>query len=142
MLEYKNFIQKSYVFCVTKMTNVWRRRRYTIHGRIQEVADQGDSESLILTPWPQSWRMVPSLPPPTINVAPLKFSYLEPQGPTGCPCLCLNGALFVMLIYLFLSFFLSFPLFPLFFFPFPFLLFLAPLQWPGGPKPPRICPCN
>ena len=51
----------------------------------------------------QSWRMAPSTPLSAVNLAPLKF--FLPWSPSGRPCLCLDGALFGMLIYLFLSFF-------------------------------------
>ena len=63
-----------------------------------------------------------------------------PGAPQGRPCLCLNGALFVMLIYLFLSFYLSFPLFFLFSLPFPFLFFGAPLVTRGPQCPPGCAP--
>ena len=71
-----------------------------------------------------------------------------PWSLSGCPCLCLNGALFVMLLYLFLSFIISFPLFPLFFFPFHFSPLFGPPKFSdrgggarGPQSSPRIRPC-
>ena len=61
-----------------------------------------------------------------------------PGAPQGRPCLCLNDALFVMLIHLFLSFFpflsLFFPLFISLSFPFS-SFFGAPLLTRGGEAP-------
>ena len=68
-----------------------------------------------------------------------------PGAPPGCPCLCLNDALFVKLIYLFLSLYLSFPPFSSFFFRFlsSFFFFWRPFSDPGAEvpeAPPRIHP--
>ena len=85
----------------------------------------------------QSGRMAPS--PPRREFGAPELFFPGPGAPLGRPCLCLNGALFVMLLYLFLSFFLSFPLFSSLFLSlsFPFFLFGAPL---GPQSPPRIRP--
>ena len=99
----------------TKIEVVSVTPEYPKQGRIQEVADRGGgeaSESLILAPWSNA-------------------EDFFPRAPLGRPRLCLNGAPFVMLIYLFLSLYLSFPLFPLFFFP-SFSFFGAPLVTGGG----------
>ena len=66
---------------------------------------------------------------------------------SGHNCLCLNGALFSMLIYLFLSFCLSFPLFSSLSLSslFLFLIFWRPFSAPGTEAPkatPRIRPAR
>ena len=77
--------------------------------------------------------LTPPPPSATVNLAPLKFSSMEPER----SCLFLNGALFVMLLYLFFPFFPSFSsLFPSLSFPF----FGGPLVTRGAKAPPRIRP--
>ena len=105
--------------------------------RIQEVADRGASESLILASWRkvEEWR-----PPPTAaNLAPLKFSS---QESLRAPLFVLEWRPIRHLIYLFLSFFPFLSLFSSCFFSFRFLflLFWRPFIDPGGPKPPKPPP--
>ena len=73
-----------------------------------------------------------ALTSPPVNLAPLKFSSLKPLL-----AMCLNGAQFLMMIYL--SFFFPFSFFP---FPFIFLLFLCPFSDQGAevPKAPQDMP--
>ena len=110
-------------------------------GRIQEVTDRGSQGVINFGTLENGTLTTTPLPPPAVNLAPLLFSSLELLDPPGHPCLCLNGALFVMLIYLFLSFYF----FPSFSFPFSSFSFFfgAALVTRGAEalKTPRIRPC-
>ena len=122
--------------------NLWKmvHIKESFAGGIQEVADRGARwRSLILAPWSkiEEWRLHP---PPSVNLAPLKFSSLEPLR--GAPA----GAWMAPYLTCWFIFFFLFPFFPSFsclfrslFFTFS-SLFLAPLQWPGGPRPPKLPP--
>ena len=101
-----------------------------MQGCIQEVADRGAQRVINFGALEQSSRMAPSTPPPTpptINLAPVKFSFLEPLR--GVPVSAWTAPYLSCWFIFFLSFF---PFFSSFFsFSFPFLsfffLFLAPL---------------
>ena len=92
----------------------------------------GSSESFILAPWSkvEEWR--PHHPPCRQFGAPEVFF---PAAPLGCPCLCLNGTLFVMLlIFFFFLFSLSFS------FPFLSFFFWHPFNDLGGGEAPKASP--
>ena len=107
-------------------------------GRIQEVANRGAQRVINFGALEQSWRMAP-LTPTSVNLAPLKFSSLEPLW--GAPA-CAWMAPYSPCWFIFFFFFPFFPSFFLSFFPFSFLflLFLAPLRWPGGGRSPQSPP--
>ena len=133
-------LSKGYYIVPLKVSGLIQKHTYlqwswsSCRGISRRLQTRGPSESLILA----------KLKNGTVTLVPLKFSSLEPLGPPVHPCLCLNGALFVMLIYLFLSF--SSIFFPSFSFPFLsfFFFFWCPFSNPGAeaPKAPQDTPLS
>ena len=101
-------------------------------GRIQEVADRGAQWDINFSALEHSWRMAPSPPPPptAVNLAPLKFSSLEPAP--ACVWRAPYSSCWFILFFLFSLFFLSF-YFPFLSFFFFFFFFGAPLVTPDTP---------